>query len=173
MTTECLSALLPPAALSPHLCPACLLVLDVVPCSWTYWSLETLSPPANPRARTAWPRGCPRRGPLVACLPDGPACLAGCALQPTGTCRWRPGRRTAAAPFRRLTDLRLYFAPCCDPADLGWPCWMRPAHAWVGPVMPLRSMRGFVKPPSVARWLSRRSEETQTPTPRSEAPPRR
>ena len=28
MTAKCLSALLPPAALSPHLCPACLLVLD-------------------------------------------------------------------------------------------------------------------------------------------------
>ena len=41
MTAKCLSALLPPAALSPHLCPACLLVLDVVPCSWTCWSLGT------------------------------------------------------------------------------------------------------------------------------------
>ena len=28
MTAKCLSALLPPAALSPRLCPACLLVLD-------------------------------------------------------------------------------------------------------------------------------------------------
>ena len=41
MTAKCLLALLPPAALSPHLCPACLLVLDVVPCSWTCWSLGT------------------------------------------------------------------------------------------------------------------------------------
>ena len=30
MTAKCLLALLPPAALSPHLCPACLLVLDVM-----------------------------------------------------------------------------------------------------------------------------------------------
>ena len=41
MTAKCLSALLLPAALSPRLCPACLLVLDVVPCSWTCWSLGT------------------------------------------------------------------------------------------------------------------------------------
>jgi hypothetical protein len=39
-TTKCLSALLLPAALSIHLCPACLLVLHVVPCSWTCWSVE-------------------------------------------------------------------------------------------------------------------------------------
>ena len=28
------------AALSVHLCPTCLLVLDVVLCSWTCWSME-------------------------------------------------------------------------------------------------------------------------------------